>query len=325
MFTSCCVVQGSTSADEVDEPSHEAPDAETSEPSPASQLAPLQEADAPQDNVVASQESSQRDFTVPDLLHGWLLTMPLLVLNLGGEMVYVLEQRLQAQKIPEERCQKALGDVVRTLYCPKFVQGLFRPQEAYNLKSTRQIFDRLAHSSVMQFNKASMDKLFDLMTMAFKYQVMSCASPAELVDVTLNHLEALRRLAGSDEADRQRLDECIEKIKGSYGRMSLAESNMIRQSVCTFFQDRKVTLTLFLQGQIQNSDGSISVPRTGLLPSGASQLGLVRYFASGEEVKREQLPMAGSQFWESGPDCRTTLGSNLYQKANSPPQGVMER
>ena len=36
----------------------------------------------------------------------------------------------------------------------------------------RAVFDRLAHSSIMRLNTNSMDKLFDLMTMAVKYQVL---------------------------------------------------------------------------------------------------------------------------------------------------------
>ncbi len=34
---------------------------------------------------------------------GYLLTMPILIVNLGMEMLYVLEQRLRAQAIPNEK------------------------------------------------------------------------------------------------------------------------------------------------------------------------------------------------------------------------------
>lgn len=33
-------------------------------------------------------------------------SLPILVLNLGGEMFYVLDQRLKAQKVPQEKAQK---------------------------------------------------------------------------------------------------------------------------------------------------------------------------------------------------------------------------
>ena len=31
-------------------------------------------------------------------------------------------------------------------------------------------------------------QLYDLMTMGFKYQILACSHPAELLDITINHL-----------------------------------------------------------------------------------------------------------------------------------------
>ena len=89
---------------------------------------------------------------------GALHTMPLLVINMGGEMVYILEQRLTAQNVPADKSSRVLQDVIRTMYNPKFISELFRGQEVYSMHSTRQIFDRLAHSSIMRLNESSMDK-----------------------------------------------------------------------------------------------------------------------------------------------------------------------
>lgn len=54
--------------------------------------------------------------------------LPLLFLNLGGEMLYILDQRLRAQSIPGEKARKGepglgqggrhRGDPVWTLPCP---------------------------------------------------------------------------------------------------------------------------------------------------------------------------------------------------------------
>jgi len=55
------------------------------------------------------------------------------------------------------------------MLAPKFVEELFRPQPMYTLQNTREIFERLAHSSIMKLNATSMQKLFDLMLMGFKY------------------------------------------------------------------------------------------------------------------------------------------------------------
>lgn len=272
---------------------------------------------------------------------GQLMTMPILVVNMGGEMVYILEQRLQAQKIPEEKGQKVLNDVVRTMYYPRFIEELFKPQEMYSMQSTRQIFDRLAHSSIMRLNESSMDKLFDLMAMGFKYQIMSCVSPPEMIDVTHNHLNVLWNLVGSNPSVSELLEECTRQMQAAYGGMSLADFNMMRQSLCTFFQDRKVKVSLFLHDQTQNSDGSIVVPSRGTLPPNALLPGTVRYFNANQEVGSEQLPVISASAWAPNTGLRTQLGNNVYEKdkprpampaapatqaapaAAAPPPGVM--
>ncbi|CAJ1330963.1 unnamed protein product [Effrenium voratum] len=240
---------------------------------------------------------------------GALMSMPVLIVNMGGEMVYILAQRLQAQQIPSSKGQKVLCDVVRTMYYPRFIEELFKPQEIYSLQSTRQIFDRLAHSSIMRLNESSMGKLFDLMIMGFKLQLMSVASPREIVDVTTNHLEELRRLAGDGEGVSALVDECVKQVNQAYGQMGLSDLCSMRHSLATFVQGCKVKVSLFLHEGTQKSDGSFSTPSSGTLPAGALPVGTVRYFAGGHEVRREALSTATSSAW-AAPEgaARTALG-----------------
>jgi hypothetical protein len=43
----------------------------------------------------------------------------------------------------------------------KFIEELFRPQELYPKKAVKHIFEKVAHSSIMRLNEASMDKVCD--------------------------------------------------------------------------------------------------------------------------------------------------------------------
>ena len=58
----------------------------------------------------------------------------------------------------------------------------------------RAIFEKLAHASIMRLNETSMDKLYDLMTMACKYQLCAASEPKHVLLVTLNHLDGMRKL-----------------------------------------------------------------------------------------------------------------------------------
>ena len=111
------------------------------------------------------------------------MAMPILVINMGGEMVYILAQRLRAQNVTPEKSTKVLGDVIKTMYYPKFIEELFKPQMMYSKQSVREIFHKLAHSSIMRLNESSMEKLFDLMAMGVKYQIVRCAFPRDVLAV----------------------------------------------------------------------------------------------------------------------------------------------
>lgn len=137
------------------------------------------------------QEESQRMVIHSPQQGGPLFSMPIILINFGGEMVYILEQRLHAQNVAQDKAQKVLEDVLTTMYNPKvgwrksigikpcrhyvhpvllclyphhffpkkFIQELFKPQEMYTSSSTREIFNKLAHSSIMRLNESSMDKV----------------------------------------------------------------------------------------------------------------------------------------------------------------------
>merc|ERR1711939_128671 len=257
--------------------------------------------------------------------------MPLLLINMGGEMIYILDQRLHAQNVPVEKSFKVLDDVVRTMFNPKFVAELFKPQDIYSPASMRQVFDRLAHSSIMRLSEASMDKLYDLMMMGFKYQILCVSNPQEVVFVTLNHLQSIRGIVRS-EAVIAIIDDTIRQVKETYGRFSLGDFCQLRHVLVTFFQDRHVKVSLFLQENLQTSEGHFRVAWGGPTPprSEATRPGEIRYFgALGEETHKSHVAVA-CQAEATAPmppqtmeSYTCTLGHNMYlkdrQRGSAPP------
>mmetsp|Transcript_26541 Transcript_26541/g.60528 ORF Transcript_26541/g.60528 Transcript_26541/m.60528 type:complete len:307 (-) Transcript_26541:1948-2868(-) len=257
----------------------------------------------------------------PPFLHPHLTMsrfgMPILVLNLGGEMMYILEQRLVAQKIASEKAKKVIGDILRTMFNPKFIAELFKPQELYSSTSTRQIFERIAHSSIMKLSESSMDKLFDLMTTGFKYQVISCSTPAQLVDITLNHLDNLRSMVKEDQSLQMLLQQTVNMIETTIASLSISSLALLRQTLLRNVQDRKVKVSPFLIEGIQNTDGTMVIQPGGVLPPLFQMPGQIRFF-SGEEESFLEYPLPLSEQCQSvGDQYRTHLGFNLYLNSSS--------
>ncbi|XP_054996270.1 protein OSCP1 isoform X1 [Sorex araneus] len=257
-------------------------------------------------------------------------TLPLLFLNLGGEMLYILDQRLRAQNIPGDKARKdewtevdrkrVLNDIISTMFNRKFMEELFKPQELYSKKALRTVYDRLAHSSIMRLNQASMDKLYDLMTMAFKHQVLLCPRPKDVLLITFNHLDAIKGFVRDSPTIVNQVDETFRQLMDIYGGLSAGEFQLIRQTLLIFFQDLHIRVSIFLKDKVQNSNGRFVLPVSGPVPWGTEVPGLIRMFNSkGQEVKKVEFKHGGSYVMASkegslelSGDRVLKLGTNMY-------------
>ena len=113
-----------------------------------------------------------------------LCTLPIMFFNLGGEMLYILDQRLRSQKVGKAKSAKGIiqqsfrylcsymcrhgvpylttpvmRDIVGQMLDPRCVKEIFRPQKVLTKKSLRTVFDRLAHASIMKLNSSAMEKV----------------------------------------------------------------------------------------------------------------------------------------------------------------------
>ncbi|KAM6909880.1 protein OSCP1 isoform 1-T1 [Xenentodon cancila] len=261
-------------------------------------------------------------------------TLPLLFINLGGEMLYILDQRLRAQNIPADKAKKVstiaawieedrkrvMNDIITTMFNKKFLEELFKPQELYSKKALRTVFDRLAHASIMRLNQASMDKLYDLMTMAFKYQVLLCPRPKDILLVSFNHMDAIKDFVKDTPSILSQVDETYQQLMEMYTPLSNGEFQLIRQTLLIFFQDMHIRVSIFLKDKVQNSNGRFVLPTSGPVPHGTQVPGLIRIFScTGEEVTRLQFSNGGNYTsalregsFDIFGDRVTKLGTNMY-------------
>lgn len=162
----------------------------------------------------------------------------LLYYNLGGEMMYILNQRLHAQKVNLCKSSQILHDILNGLIAhrPRTVHfQYFTSYDDLQLSRIKVVFQEvLEASSSMRLTAASFDKLFDLMAGVFKYQLVLCPLPSSLYHVTLNHLNSIRDLS-------KQLDEKINnRFTGYYNSFTTTFSGLSEQQ---WFLLRSVLLT----------------------------------------------------------------------------------
>uniref|UniRef100_A0A3P8NQL7 Organic solute carrier partner 1a n=1 Tax=Astatotilapia calliptera TaxID=8154 RepID=A0A3P8NQL7_ASTCA len=222
-------------------------------------------------------------------------TLPLVFINLGGEMLYILDQRLRAHNTSEDNSEKVMNDIVGTMFSKAFMDELLKPQQLYSHRTMKTVLTRLAHASIMRLNPASMDRLYELMVMAFKNQVFLCLRPKDLLLISYNHMDTIREFVKDTPMAVNQVDETHRKIIEAYSSLSEGELQLLRQTLLTFFQDMHVRVSLFLKDQIQNPNGRFALTTSGPVPHGTDVPGLIRIFdCRGREVRRREFPSGGS-------------------------------
>ncbi|XP_071493076.1 protein OSCP1-like [Diadema antillarum] len=258
--------------------------------------------------------------------------LPILFINLGGEMLYILDQRLRAQNIPIDKARKVMYDIVKTMFNQRFVGELFKPQDIYSKKAMRTVFDRLAHASIMRLNTASMDKLYDLMTMAVKYQISLCLRPKDILLVTLNHMDAIRVFVAHNPAIKGQVEGVCRLLLKTYAFVPVGEFQLIRQTLLGFFQDMHIRVSIFLKEKVQSSNGRFVLSLGGAVPYGTEIPGTIRYFnKDGKQVETEEFSVQDKYVASPKEGCfdlegdrAIKLGRNMYNSAKTSDATVMD-
>ncbi|CAL8396665.1 unnamed protein product [Gadus morhua 'NCC'] len=257
-------------------------------------------------------------------------TLPLVFINMGGEMLYILDQRLQAPNkagdCPEKGVwseqdrKRVMVTIIRTMFSKDFMDQLFKPQPLYSHRTLKTVLTRLAHTSIMRLSPASMDRLYELMAMAFKRQLVLCPRPRDLLLISYNHLDSVRRFVEDTPNVLNQVDETQRRIIEVYTTLSDAELQLLRQTLLIFLQDMHIRVSFFLRDKVQNPNGRFVLSRSGPVPPGTEVPGMIRMLDSrGREVKRAHFPSGGSyssperegSFSLHG-DRVTRLGTNIY-------------
>lgn len=69
------------------------------------------------------------------------------------------------------------------MFSAKFITELMKPQEIYSSSSTQEIFDRLAHSSIMRLSESSMDKVGGDLLFFFHFVLVSSGARVALFSI----------------------------------------------------------------------------------------------------------------------------------------------
>ncbi|CAF4929873.1 unnamed protein product [Pieris macdunnoughi] len=183
---------------------------------------------------------------------------PLIVINLGCEMVYVIEQRLKMQKIPLNKSEKVLTEIVTVLLHPKLMEDLFLPQPVAPHAVIKQLISDISACSIMKLDDYSTNKLWDLITMIFKWQI-SVGINQNIFDITRRHLSGIAALMPMT-FPKNIYKEAIDNFNTLIRKLSDDDYKSLSNTITLWFTEYHSKISVLLRLGLQNRDGSIKLP-----------------------------------------------------------------
>ncbi|PRD21847.1 UNVERIFIED_CONTAM: Protein OSCP1 [Trichonephila clavipes] len=165
---------------------------------------------------------------------GLLLTSPSRVQTINANTEQLFYSALASQK------RFVIQDIISTMLNDQFIKELFEPQHMYSRSAMQSVFEKLVHSSIMRLNSNSMSKLYDLMLMVFKYQVINCENAEEILLVTLNHMDAIRNCAKPYPELKDKIENVYSLLISNYKDMPHEDYECLYKCIAVFLQDLNI-------------------------------------------------------------------------------------
>ncbi|XP_055929795.1 protein OSCP1-like [Argiope bruennichi] len=245
--------------------------------------------------------------------------LPIIFINLSGEMIYVIQQRLEAQNISEDKSRKVIQDIISTMLNDQFIKELFEPQHMYSRSAMQSVFEKLVHSSIMRLNSNSMSKLYDLMLMVFKYQVVNCEIPEEILLVTLNHMDAIKNCAKPYPELKEKVENVYSLLISNYKDMSHEDYQCLYKCIEVFLKDLNIRVSVLMRLGLQLPSGEITPCRNKQMPNVDYAKNNLKNNANSpvSQIKDPIQELLSYRRLEIDGDRGIELGKNIYVQPNS--------
>ena len=254
----------------------------------------------------------------------YLMSMPVIINCLGGEMIYILCSRLKAQSISHEKSIRVIKDICNLLYNKKFQNDLYIHKKPNKHQEVKCIFESLAHSSIMRLNTTSMNKLFELMLMTLKLQILRTRYPEEIYQITLNHffgvIEIMKIIDSSDTGLIDIINNTMNNFMNIYGKLGPYDYIILKSVILRFLQGKNVKVSIFIQENLQDTNSILYLPMNEISPPFVGKIGIVKnILKEKEEIFELKL---NNCYKDNQNDNRmenftTDLGKNMFTQ-NSP-------
>ena len=150
-----------------------------------------------------------------------------------------------------------MRDVTNALLSPTFFAYISTTfsDEIMSLAQARILLTDIACCSLMRLDVHSLDKLFDLMVMIFKWQMFLMNSPDDLLSITLRHLQGISRIM-PEKAKMILIDQANQNFFTSWREYNDEYKYSVVRKLNRFLAPHNIRISLLIRMKLQLRDGS---------------------------------------------------------------------
>lgn len=195
-----------------------------------------------------------------------------------------------------------LDEIITVLFSKPLVTELIKPQAPYGHPEIRAIIEDVAQSSAMRLDPVSMTKLWELITMIFKWQI---TLSHDLMEITCRHLRDTKEYTSCSNAKLQiqRVQNIVDNFKKV---LTQNEQAALRGEILDWLKTYNVRVSLLLRLGLQSNDGTFVVNNSDPLCRqmlknlgeniyAATQNGKVRSTEREDVVKTDEMKLFADQ------------------------------
>lgn len=151
-----------------------------------------------------------------------------------------------------------LTDVTAVLLHPKLLEELFLPQPVATHIVIKQLLQDISTTSIMKLDDYSMSKLWDLMTIIFKWQ-LAVATNQNIFDITYRHITSVATLM-PQYFPKCIFEQTMKKFENLSNRFTDDDYKSLNNTLILWFSEYHSKISVLLRLGLQRKDGTFMLP-----------------------------------------------------------------
>jgi hypothetical protein len=168
--------------------------------------------------------------------------------------MYILRQRIYACIDKSMHLKSAMTQIYNQFSAQEFIEQITQENVLYSAKSMKTIIERLILASALRINSEGVDKLYELIIMNFKYQLLNISDGYMLIAVSFNHWDNIVSMV--EQSANTKVWKTLLEL---YSYLGLYKLNQHRRKLLYHLENNHCKVSIFLQKKLQSEDGNLNL------------------------------------------------------------------